>query len=174
MKTTFAAALVALSIVGCSSTPTKAPQPTAAPVIHEQIVGDILITYDDSSNWIKLVTTGSAPLHNSTPHATSEASKVAFMHAKQSLAEFMTSDFKSTKVAKTESNSKMSGSDDTNMTVLTTVVENIKDNSTAILRGVQLTGRTVTDETVIVELTVSKLSINASRSLQSAMSGAAK
>jgi hypothetical protein len=126
----------------------------------------------------------------------SEATKIAAMRAKQNIAEFMNNDINSdksvdivTKSVKTSSNGtdKRSQEDngaDTNSDsddksdsemnahetkTLITVMERIRDNSNAILRGVQITNQSVSPESVWVEVTVSKQSIAASESLRTTM-----
>jgi PBP1b-binding outer membrane lipoprotein LpoB len=155
-------------IAGCSATRTNTSS------VNEQTIGSVQITYDDSGNWIKIVSSGMAPLHNSSAHATSEATKVAAMHANQNIADFMSSNIQSDKTVDTESTSNVrSGRDheksDGEINTLTAVIEHIKDNSTAILRGIQITNQSVSREFVRVEVTATKQSIVAAQLINSSM-----
>jgi hypothetical protein len=167
MKTIFAL-LAILAITGCSSIKT-------VPVSHEQHIGAVQITYDDDGNWTKIVSSGVAPLHNPTPHAMSEATKVAAMHAKQSLAEFMSNSVTSEKtadiVSKSEVHADPTADKVDDMTTFTTVVEHIRDNSSAILRGTQITNQSSTRESTRVEITVTHQSIQAANSILDVMNG---
>jgi hypothetical protein len=171
-RTIVIAALVALAITGCG---TIKPNNIA----HEQAIGSVLITYDGDGNWIKIVSNGVAPVNDKTTFAVSEATKIAAMHAKQNIAEFINSDIHSDKSADVTSTSTVhskGGSDvsENDMTTLTVAVEHIKDESTAVLRGVHITNQSFTSEFARVEVTATKQSIGASQSLQSDMSGLGK
>jgi hypothetical protein len=181
-----------ISITGCG---TSKPVTAAA---HQETIGEVQITFDDSGNWIKLVSTGVAPTYDKSAQSVSEATKIAAMRAKQNIAEFMNNDIRSdksvdvvTKSVKKSSNVTNKNSHDANgpdsnadsdvksdseksaddISTLTTVMEHIRDNSNAILRGVQITNETVSPESVWIEVTVSKQSIGASQSIRSSMSG---
>ncbi len=171
MKYLIAIILVIASLAGCGTPRTNTSS------VHEQSIGSVQITYDDAGNWIKIVSSGIAPLHNSSAHATSEATKVAAMHAKQNIADFMSNSIQSDKSVDTESTSNVrSGRDkeksEGEISTLTTVVEHIKDNSAAVLRGIQVTNQTVSRDFVRVEVTATKQSIVAAQSIQSSMNSA--
>lgn len=168
MKNILIVAIVALSLVGCGTNPTK---PSVA---HVQSIGSVQITYDDNGNWIKITSTGTAPLHNGSASALAESAKIAAMHAKQNIAEFMSNGLKSEKTADTSSNSKAhteGDKSDGDMTTLTSVVEHIQEESHAILRGVQTVGQTATREFVTVEVAATKQSITTAQSIQNTMGG---
>lgn len=192
MKTILIIITVLFSIAGCGSTK---PITTAA---HQETIGAVQITFDNTGNWIKLVSTGVAPTYDKSAQSVSEATKIASMRAKQNIAEFLNNDIRSDKSVEvvTKSVQKSSASTDKNthenngadnnsdsggksdseksadeINTLTTVMEHIRDNSTAILRGVQVTNQTVSPESVWVEVTVSKQSIVASQSLRTTMNG---
>lgn len=171
MKTILIVIAVLFSIAGCGTT-----KPITS-AVHEQTIGSVQITYDDAGNWIKIVSSGVAPVHNKSAHAVSEATKVAAMHAKQNIADFMSNDIHSEKTVDTASTSKVHAGpegekNDDGMNTLTTVIEHIKDNSNAILRGVQITNQSVTSETVRVEVAATKQSITAAQSIQNTMNKA--
>jgi hypothetical protein len=181
-----------ISITGCGTT-----KPITA-AAHQEAIGAVQITFDDTGNWIKLVSTGVAPTYDKSAQSVSEATKIASMRAKQNIAEFLNNDIRSDKSVEviTKSVQKSSAGTDKNthedngagnnsdsggksdseksedeINTLTTVMEHIRDNSNAILRGVQVTNQTVSPESVWVEVTVSKLSIVASQSLRANMDG---
>ena len=192
MKTTLIIIAALISIAGCGTT-----KPITA-AAHQETIGAVQITFDDTGNWIKLVSTGVAPTYDKSAQSVSEATKIASMRAKQNIAEFMNNDIRSDKLVDvvtksvkessngTNKNSHEANGADTNadssdksdseksaydINTLTTVMEHIRDNSNAILRGVQVTNQTVSPESVWVEVTVSKQSIGASQSLRNSMSG---
>lgn len=176
MKTILIIIAALLSIAGCGTT-----KPITAAAVHEQTIGSVQITFDDTGNWIKLVSSGVVPTHDKSSHATSEATKIAAMHAKQNIVEFMSNDIRSDKTVDTTSKSRIhTGADgqaeksDADMDTLTTVIEHIRDNSAAILRGVYITNQDVSPEFVRVEVTVTKQSIAASQSVRDTMGGRAK
>ena len=192
MKNVLIIIAIALFVAGCSSIK---PIAKTAPEVHQETIGSVHITFDDTGNWIKLVSNGVAPTYNHSAQAISEASKIASMRAKQNIAEFMNNDVRSDKnvevVAKsvkhTSSGSDKSArenntldspadSEKTNdeIRILTSAVERIRDSSNAILRGVQTTNQTVTDDQVEVEVSVSRQSIAASQNLRATMNGTLK
>jgi hypothetical protein len=165
-------ALITLGITGCGTV-----KPTN--IAHEQAIGSVVITYDGDGNWIKIVSNGVAPLNDKTTFAVSEATKIAAMHAKQNIAEFINSDIHSSKMADVTSTSTVHSQANTDvsendMTTLTTAIEHIKDDSAAVLRGVHITNQSFTSEFARVEVTVTKQSIGASQSLQADMNGLGK
>lgn len=165
-------AVLALALAGCGTM-----KPTA--VAHEQTIGSVVITYDGDGNWIKIVSTGVAPLNDKSTFAVSEATKIAAMHAKQNIAEFINNDVSSNKTADVTSTSKVhskNGTDlsDNDMNTLTVAVEHIRDDSQAVLRGVHVSNQSFTRDSATVEVTVTKQSIGASQSIEAAMNGLAK
>ena len=190
MKNVLIVTVIALFISGCSSN--KPPVQNVTPEVHQETIGSVHITFDDTGNWIKLVSTGVAPTHNQSAQAISEASKIASMRAKQNIAEFMNNDVRSDKTVEVVTKSvkhASSGSDknahennvldnpadsvktDDEIRILTSVVERIRDSSNAILRGVQTTAQTVTNDQVEVEVSVSRQTISASQNLRASMNG---
>ena len=191
MKSIFVVIAFLLSVTGCGTT-----KPITA-AVHQETIGAVQITFDDTGNWIKLVSTGVAPTPNKSAQAVSEATKIASMRAKQNIAEFLNNDIRSDKTVEVISksmkhsstvsdknaheensadNTASGGKTDTEKSddeikTLTTVIERIRDNSNAILRGVQVTNQTISPESVWVEVTVSKQSIAASQSLRTTMNG---
>jgi hypothetical protein len=165
-------AIIALTITGCGTT-----KPTS--VAHEQAIGSVVITYDGDGNWIKIVSNGVAPLNDKSTFAVSEATKIAAMHAKQNIAEFINNSIHSNKTADITSTSKVhskNGTDtsDNDMDALTVAVEHIRDDSEAVLRGVHVTNQSYTQEFTRVEVTATKQSIGAAQSIQASMNGLGK
>ena len=166
MKNLIIASLLTIALVGCGSVPTKPA------VTHVQSIGAVQITYDDEGNWTKISSTGTAPLINKTPTAVSESAKIASMRAKQNIAEFMSNGIKSEKTTNTNSTSTVHTAGDKtdgDMTTITTVVEQIRDEGNAVLRGVQTVGQTSTSDFVTVEVAATKQSITAAHSIQTTM-----
>ena len=198
MKNVFILTAIACFVTGCG-----AIKPTAlsASPVHQETIGAVHITFDETGNWLKLVSTGIAPMHNKSALSVSEAAKIASMRAKQNIAEFMNNNIRSDKTVEvvTKSNSHTASGSEQNthedngaedsisadgkantekrndeIRTLTTVIERIRDDSSAILRGIQTTNQVVTDDQVLVEVCVSKQSIAASQNLRAVMSGNAK
>lgn len=192
MKNILIITVFALFVIGCSSS-----KPTAhnESEVHQETIGAVHITFDETGNWIKLVSNGVATTHNHSPQAITEAGKIASMRAKQNIAEFMNNDVRSDKTVEVVTRSvkhAASGSDksarennfldnhadsektDDEIRILTSVVERIRDSSNAILRGIQTTNQTVRDDQVEVEVSVSRQSIAASQNLRASMNGTLK
>jgi len=192
MKTIILIIAALFSIAGCGST-----KPISS-ATHQETIGAVQITFDDTGNWIKLVSTGVAPTHNKSTQSISEATKIASMRAKQNIAEFLNNDIRSDKSVEVVTKSSKRSSEDANknshedngadthststgksdtektedeVNTLTTVIEHIRDNSNAILRGVQITNQNTSSNSVWVEVTVSRQSITASQSLRDTLSG---
>jgi len=154
--------LIAVGIMGCSTQPKKEVQ------IHEQTVGGVYIKYDSDGNWIEVQAKGMAPVLNSTPSAIAQSAKVAQMHAKQNIANFMNSRFDSDKVVDITSKSTVSDSS-SNTETLSIVTERMRNTSTAVLRGLQVTSQTNDVNFVTVEMTATKQSIEAAGAIKKSM-----
>lgn len=173
MKKIIGLIIIVAMLAGCSSV-----RPVSPPSkVHEQTIGAVQIAYDNG-DWIKIVSTGTAPLHGKSAHAVSEASKIAAMHAKANIAEFMNINVRSDKIVNTIShsniNTKADDGEDGDMNVLSEVIEHLRTNSNAVLRGTQVTNQSYTDDYATVEITVTKQSVTAAQSVQSFMNGTAK
>jgi hypothetical protein len=152
-------------IAGCSTVNSK----QTSNAMHEQTVGSITITYS-GDDWIKISSVGTAPVHDQSPHSVSEAAKIAALHAKSNITDFMNNSVSSSSTTNTDSKSKVNTvASDNDMSVLTNVVENIRSSSSAVLRGVQVANQTATDNFVQVEVVVTKQSIAAANSVRNAM-----
>lgn len=161
MKNIILVAVVVL-IAGCGTVPKKEVQ------VHEQTIGSVTIKYNSDGDWIQVQAKGMAAVPNSTPHAVAQSAKIASMHAKQNVANFMNNKFNSD--LSTNILSKSTVSEKVNdMETITLVTEHMRDTSTAVLRGLQLVSQTNDSNFVTVELRVTKQSISAANSLKSAM-----
>lgn len=168
MKKALVLTALVIALSACSSTKTKQTNE-----IHEQAIGSIVVTYD-KDDWIKITSTGTSPVYGNTPQAASEAAKIAAMHAKANIVEFMnntvsySSDIKNVSKSKSQKNNVNEDSD-ANITVSADVVEHLKSDARSVLRGIQISKETVDDETASVDVTVSKQSISAAKSLHDLM-----
>jgi hypothetical protein len=170
MKSLITIAIAALILTACGTVPPKAAS------IHQEYIGTVQVTYDDDGNWIKVATTGFAPLHNNTPAAITTATKVAKAMAYSHLSEFMNNSVDSTNTVDVSSNSNLkSGASDTksagDIETLTAVVEHIRTNSSSIMRGVYVSSQNIMGDRVQVELTATKQSIGTSGAISATMSG---
>ena len=168
MKKVIALMVFVALLTGCSSMSSK---PTANQV-HEQSIGSVVITYDNDG-WIKIVSTSTAPIHNKSTQAVAEASKIAALHAKAHISDFISNQFSTETVANTSSKSNVHAGEenDNDLSVLSDVVEHIRSNSNAVLRGAHVTSETFTDEYASVEVTITKGSVSAAQNIQGYMNG---
>lgn len=161
MKSIILAALI-VAITGCGSTPKKEVH------AREQTIGSVIVKYNSDGEWVQVNAIGMAAVPNSTPHAIAQSAKIASMHAKQNVANFMNNKFNSDLT--TDISSKSTVSEKINdMETIMIVTERLRDTSTAVLRGLQVTKQTNDGNFVTVELEVTKQSINAATSLKSSM-----
>jgi hypothetical protein len=175
MKSIIAIAALLLSITACITT-----KPKAIPLSeHEKTIGSVRVTYDNDGNWIKLESTGVAPLHNKSTHSLSEASKIASMYAKQNISEFLSNSFNSTHTADISSESRIQSAassvqEDGDLNTITILVDHLREDSSQILKGVYIKNQVISEDQVSVDVEVSKQSIAASLSISSQISGASK
>jgi hypothetical protein len=162
MKLIISVALITAMMVGCSTPATKEVN------VHDQTIGSVTIKYNSSGDWIQVQAKGMAAVPNSTPHAIAQSAKIAAMHAKQNVADFMNNKFTSDKVADITSTSTVSNKVNDMETVMI-VTERMRDTSTAVLRGLQVTNQTNDSNFVTVELTATKQSIEAASALKNSM-----
>ncbi len=161
--------------------------------------GTLHLVFDADGNWQKIVASGSADLSGDSPTARESALMIATMRAKRTVAEFMNNDVKSSKtldrIAKTYSsafNTETADSDqqeDSEASIepdsgerntaqekraqrlASKLVEHIRDNSAAIIKGAYVSHRSLENERVIVELTATRESIGAAKLVSRMMSG---
>lgn len=209
MKTLIAAMCV-LALAGCASTDSKQNASSStdksgvesrrlAETAFEKAGGTLNLIFDAQGNWVKITAKGTAAISDDTPGGRETAMTIATMRAKRTVAEFLSSEVRSSKTMtriarsyartyQSSDNSKQVGSlgtdDDKSMSLPTdteddrhaqrlasTLTEQIRDNSSAILKGAFVSQRTFEGERVTVELTASRESIEAARQVTRMMRG---
>jgi hypothetical protein len=171
-----------------------------AETAFEEAGGTLKLIFDAQGNWVRITTTGTAAMTDDTPGGRESAMMIATMRAKRTVAEFLSNEVRSSKTmtriarsyARTYHTSdstkpveslgadveaSMSLPADTEkdrhaQQLASTMTEQIRDNSSAILKGVYVSQRSVEGERVIVELTASQESIKAARQASRMMRGA--
>jgi len=211
MKTLIAAMCV-LALAGCASTDSKQQDASSssdkssvesrrlAETAFEEAGGTLNLVFDAQGNWVRITAKGTAAMADDTPGGRETAMTIATMRAKRTVAEFLSSEVRSSKTMtriarsyartyQSSGNKNPEGSlgidDDKAMSqptdseedrqaqrLASTLTEQIRDNSSAILRGAYVSQRTFEGERVTVELTASRESIEAARQLSRMMRGA--
>lgn len=211
MKTLIAAMCV-LALAGCASTDGKQQDATTtsdksgaesrrlAETAFEEAGGTLNLIFDAQGNWVKITAKGTAAMADDTPAGRETGLMIATMRAKQTVAEFLSSEVGSsktmTRIAKSYSRTYQStdsknpvesleNEDDDTLgqpagtevsrhaqRLASTLTERIRDNSSAILKGVYVSQRTFDGERVTVELTASRESVAVARQLSRMMRGA--
>lgn len=172
-----------------------------AEVAFEEAGGTLNLVFDAQGNWVKITAKGTAAMADDTPAGRETGLMIATMRAKQTVAAFLSSEVGSsktmTRIAKSYSRTYQStdnknavdlpesDEDDAAMSqpggseasrhaqrLASTLTERIRDNSSAILKGVYVSQRTFDGEQVTVELTASRESVSAARQLSRMMRGA--
>lgn len=159
--------------------------------------GTLNLVFDAQGNWVRITSKGTASLTDESPSGRETALAIATMLAKRSVAEFMNNDIRSAKTvsriarsyARTlHSSGDQPPDDDIGDTapdftyagtetsrqanrVATTLTERIRDNSSAILKGVYVSQRSFEDGRVIVEVTASRESVQAAHQAHRMMRG---
>lgn len=209
MKTLIAAMCV-LALAGCASTDSKQNVSSStdksgvesrrlAETAFEEAGGTLNLVFDAQGNWVKITAKGTASLTDDTPGGRETAMTIATMRAKRTVAEFLSSEVRSSKTmtriarsyARTYQSSdstkpleSLGAEDEAAMSLPTdaeedrhaqrlasTLIEQIRDNSSAILKGAFVSQRTVEGDRVTVELTASRESIEAARQVTRMMRG---
>ena len=164
----------------------------------EAVIGGIRLTFDAEGNWLRITSLGSAELTDDSPACKESAFMIASMRAKRALAEFLNNDLKSKqsleRIVRTyrrfihdsdsqetdSSADEAEGEGDKHLRTgrerqahrqASVLTERISSNSAAILRGVLLNQQHVQGDQLVVELTISRTSLGAARSLSRMMSG---
>jgi len=212
MKTLIAAMCV-LALAGCASTDGKQQDAATssdksgvesrrlAEAAFEEAGGTLNLVFNAQGNWVKITAKGTAAMADDTPARRETGLMIATMRAKQTVAEFLSSEVGSsktmTRIAKSYSRTYQStdsknpvesmenDDDDAAMSetggseasrhaqrLASTLTERIRDNSSAILKGVYVSQRTFDGERVTVELTASRESVAAARQVSRMMRGA--
>lgn len=170
----------------------KEAQHKNAEAIFQEANGSLTLTFDENGSWVKITTTASASFNDDSPLARDNGLMIAGMRAKRNLAEFINNGVKSTKaisnISRTyarnfrssdgkdvnpiDADSKVNGSetDEQSNKFASTVTERISDTSTAILKGAYISKSVFATNEAMVELTVSRASIDAARDTRRQMS----
>jgi hypothetical protein len=171
-----------------------------AETAFEEAGGTLKLVFDAQGNWVRITTTGTAAMTDDSLNGRESAMMIATMRAKRTVAEFLSNEVRSSKTmtriarsyARTyqtfdsakpveslgaDVKASMSLPADTEkdrhaQQLASTLTEQIRDNSSAILKGVYVSQRSFEGERVIVELTASLESIKASRQVSRMMRGA--
>jgi len=211
MKTLIAAMCV-LALAGCASTDSKQQDASSssdkssvesrrlAETAFEEAGGTLNLVFDAQGNWVRITAKGTAAMADDTPGGRETAMTIATMRAKRTVAEFLSSEVRSsktmTRIARsyvrtyqssdsTKPVESLGADDDAAMSLpsaieedrharrlASTLTEQIRDNSSAILKGAYVSQRTFEGERVTVELTASRESIEAARQVSRMMRGA--
>ena len=145
--------------------------PKALPITeHEKTIQKVKVVYNSNGEWIKLTASGTAPLHNQSIAALSEAGKIAAMRARQNISQFLSNSVESTQTADISSRSNTLGASSAvqaegDQTTYTIAVEHLKESSSSILKGVQVTDSKTYNDMVVVEVSVDAQSIVAAKSI---------
>lgn len=212
MKTLIAAICV-LTLAGCASTDSTQQDASSstdksgvesrrlAETAFEEAGGTLNLVFDAQGNWVKITAKGTAAISDDTPGGRETAMTIATMRAKRTVAEFLSSEVRSSKTmtriarsyaqtfqssdntkpleslgAEDEDEAAMSLPTDAEedrhaQRLASTLTEQIRDNSSAILKGSFVSQRTFEGERVTVELTASRESIEAARQVSRMMRG---
>lgn len=108
MKTLFAAMCV-LALSGCASTDTKQQDASSstdkagaesrrlAETAFEESGGSLNLVFDAQGNWVKITAKGTAAILDDTPGGRETAITIATMRAKRAIAEFLSTEVRSSK-----------------------------------------------------------------------------
>lgn len=171
-----------------------------AETAFEETGGTLNLVFDAQGNWVRITAKGTATMTNDTPSGRETAMMIATMRAKRTVAEFLNSELRSsktmTRIARSYSRTFQSTDNKSPVESLgidgdealsqptdtegdrhaqrlaSTLTEQIRDNSSAILKGTYVSQRTFESERVTVELTASRESIEAARQVSRMMRGA--
>ena len=172
-----------------------------AETAFEEAGGTLNLVFDAQGNWVKITAKGTASLTDDTPGGRETAMTIATMRAKRTVAEFLSSEVRASKTmtriarsyartfqssdntkpleslgAEDEDEAAMSLPTDAEgdrhaQRLASTLTEQIRDNSSAILKGSFVSQHTFGGERVTVELTASRESIEAARQVSRMMRG---
>jgi putative hemolysin len=171
-----------------------------AETTFEETGGTLNLVFDAQGNWVKLTTKGTAAMTDDTPAARETTLAIATLRARQMVATFLSSELGSGKTMtrlvrnythaypssdntkpiaplNTDDEAAMRLPADTDedrhaQQLATTLTEHIRDNSSAILKGAYVSGRSIDGAQAVVELTVSRASIDTARQISVMMRGA--
>jgi hypothetical protein len=159
MKRMLFAGLIVVLLAGCSTFGSKK---------DEQIVdtkfmgGEMKISYTWSGELKAVESSGTGKVVSNSPGAVDEAYLVATLRARQQIAEFMRLDLDSEKFKKSvfeslqeaETETRQPVSNNVKSKIVTSVQEDIRQKSTAIMRGTYVSDKVYDNNTKTVKVTV--------------------
>jgi len=128
--------------------------------------GSLLLVVDGDGNFVSVKSSGAAQVLSDDPSAKEAAVTVATARAKRTLAEFMSDQLSSSNAINQIVHATGEGD-----TYAQDVVEKIRTNSQALLRGAYTSRQSMEGDVALVEVTISRTSVSGSRSLRSQMYG---
>lgn len=159
MKRILFASLLVVLLAGCSTFGSKKDEQV---VDTKFLGGEMKISYTWSGELKAVESTGTGKVVSNSPGAVDEAYIVATLRARQQIAEFMRLDLDSEKFKKSvfeslqeaENESKQAVSNNVKSKIVTTVQEDIRQKSNAILRGTFVSDKVYDSNTRTVKVTV--------------------
>lgn len=159
MKRILFASLLVILVAGCSTFGSKKDEQV---VDTKFLGGEMKISYTWSGELKAVESTGTGKVVSNSPGAVDEAYIVATLRARQQIAEFMRLDLDSEKFKKSvfeslqeaENESKQAVSNNVKSKIVTTVQEDIRQKSNAILRGTFVSDKVYDSNTRTVKVTV--------------------
>ena len=166
MKKIIAVVGLMLLVSGCSSLSSK-HNDRDTEVSFQQPNGGLTLVVDSEGNLVSVKAIATAEVLSDSAAGKEAAVTVASSRAKRTLTEFINNDIKSSNVI-----DSVAKATNENNTYAQNVTEKINVNAQAILRGAYISKQTLENGTAMVELTVTRASINGAQSLRKQMSGA--
>jgi hypothetical protein len=166
MKKSIVIAALICALAGCTSASRKPEGAETSSIGFDLPNGSLTLVVDGSGNFVSAKTSASAQVLNDTPAGHEAAVTVATSRAKRTLAEFMTDQVKSNNSIDQIAHATSEGN-----TYAQEVAEKISTSANSLLRGVYVSKQHLEDNTMMVEMTVTKQSIQGSRTLRTQMSG---
>ena len=159
MKRILFASLLVVLLAGCSTFGSKKDEQV---VDTKFLGGEMKISYTWTGELKAVESTGTGKVVSNSPGAVDEAYIVATLRARQQIAEFMKLDLDSDKFKKSvfeslqeaESETKQPVSNNVKSKIVTTVQEDIRQKSGAILRGTFVSDKVYDSNTRTVKVTV--------------------
>ncbi len=154
-----------LIVAGCSTPKVDQNRPFVSEIGFDMPNGALTLTIDSEGNFVSAKTFATAQVLDDTPAAHEAAVIAAQSRAKRTLAEFMSDHIRSN-----NSVNQIVNATNESKTYAQEVAEKISTNAQALLRGVYVSKQSLTENTILVELTVTRESIQGARNLRMQMS----
>jgi len=164
-------AVMVTALVGCSSMQVAEDE---LPIKAEFMGGKVVVVYDKEGRLESIESTSTARVVSSLPNAVDESFIVATLKARNQIAEFMNVDVESEKFVDTVFDSLQTAenaSTNKNQNIARKVQNNIRQKTTAILKGTFVSKKDFDSSTRTVSVTVSssEREIAAAKRLQTLM-----